>query len=66
MKNKIDPNSPNGCFQRHGYHVHREPKANGPGRRSIVSPSGELVLQSAGYNAEHAFCVSNHLLLESA
>lgn len=65
MQHKTDPNSPNGCFARHGFHIHREPKANGAARRSIVSPSGELVLQAAGYAAELAFCVTHGLLSES-
>jgi hypothetical protein len=66
MQHKTDANSPNGCFERHGFYVHREPKGNGPARRTIVSPVGELVLQGAGYEAEHAFCVSNALMQEVA
>lgn len=62
MQNKAHANSPNGCFERHGFHVHREAKANGPARRTVVSPKGEVVLQAAGYDIEHAFCVDNGLL----
>lgn len=57
------PNSPNGCFARHGYRIERRPNPRGELKlRQIYSPSGEMVLCAAGYDAEIQFCRDNDLL----
>jgi len=58
-----DPNSPNGCFSRHGYKVEREPRRSGQGyHRTVLDPHGNQVLQRAGYEAEIQFCRDNNLM----
>lgn len=57
------PDSPNGCFARHGYQVIKAPNRKGQlKRRLIYNPVGELVLEAAGYDAEMQFCIDNGLL----
>ena len=58
-----DPNSPNGCYQRHGYTVVRTPSKHGTGfHRAIYDPSGQQVLNRAGMDAEIQFCIENGLM----
>lgn len=58
------PNSPNGCFERHGYTVVRTPSKSGPGNhRAIYDKTGQQVLNRAGYDEEMNFCIANGLLL---
>ncbi len=62
-----DQNSPNGCFQRHGYTIVRTPRKSGAGHhRAIYDPGGQQVLNRAGYDAELQFCSEHRLLLEEA
>ncbi len=43
------PNSPNGCFERHGYTVVRTPRKTGAGfHRAIYDHAGQQVLNRAG------------------
>lgn len=62
-----DSNSPNGCWERHGYRVERYSVNPGaPARlRRIYAPTGELVLDGVGYDAEIRFCVDNKLSTDS-
>lgn len=60
----VNPNSPNGCFERHGYTIERRPGPDGSKVRTIRNPEGEVVLQGAGYDAEIAFCKENSLMIE--
>lgn len=58
-----DPNSPNGCYQRHGYTVERTPRKSGAGHhRAIYDQNGQLVLARAGYDAELQFCIDLGLM----
>ena len=58
------PNSPNGCFDRHGYTVIRTPRKSGSGHhRSVYDPNGQQVLNRAGYDAEIQFCRENRLMV---
>ncbi|MFV3314082.1 hypothetical protein [Pseudomonas sp. NY15374] len=58
------PNSPNGCFDRHGYTVIRTPRKSGSGHhRAVYDPNGQQVLNRAGYDAEIQFCRENGLML---
>ncbi len=60
-----DPNSPNGCFQRHGYTVERMPRKSGVGHhRAIYDRNGQQVLNRAGYDAEIQFCAERGLMLK--
>ncbi|AVD86229.1 hypothetical protein C4Q26_03315 [Pseudomonas sp. SWI44] len=60
------PNSPNGCFERHGYAVVRTPRVTGAGHhRAIYDPNGQQVLNRAGFDAEIQFCIEHGLLLEN-
>lgn len=57
------PNSPNGCWQRHGYRSERpagKPKAT---CRNIYAPDGTLVLVDADYDAQINYCREHGLLL---
>lgn len=57
------PNSPNGCYQRHGYTVDRTPRKSGAGHhRAIYDQNGQLVLARAGYDAELQFCIDLGLM----
>lgn len=57
------PNSPNGCWQRHGYRSERPAgKPNGT-RRNIYAPDGTLVLADADYDAQINYCREHGLLL---
>lgn len=59
-----DPNSPNGCFQRHGYTVERTPRKSGAGyHRAIYDQHGQKVLNRAGYDAEMQFCAQQGMLV---
>ena len=59
-----DTNSPNGCYQRHGYTVERTPRKSGTGHhRAIYDQHGQQVLNRAGYNAEIQFCRDQGLML---
>ena len=58
-----NPNSPNGCYQRHGYTVERTPRKSGAGHhRAIYDQNGQLVLARAGYDAELQFCIDLGLM----
>ena len=58
-----NPNSPNGCYQRHGYTVERTPRKSGAGQhRAIYDQNGQLVLARAGYDAELQFCIDLGLM----
>ena len=60
-----DPNSPNGCFQRHGYTVERTLRNSGVGHhRAIYDQNGQQVLSRAGYEAEIQFCAERGLMLK--
>jgi len=57
------PDSPNGCFKRHGYTVVRTPRKSGSGNnRVILGPDGSEALRHAGYDGEMDFCRENGLL----
>lgn len=59
------PNSPNGCFERHGYTVIRTPRKSGSGHhRSIYNHNGQQVLNRAGYDEEAQFCADHGLMIE--
>ncbi|MCU1758748.1 hypothetical protein NTD84_03305 [Pseudomonas sp. 14P_8.1_Bac3] len=59
------PNSPNGCFERHGYTVERTPRRSGVGyHRAIYDRHGQQVLSRAGYDAEIKFCREHGLMLQ--
>jgi hypothetical protein len=59
-----NPNSPNGCYQRHGYTVERTPRKSGFGfHRAIYDQNGQQVLIRAGYDAEIQFCREQGLTL---
>jgi len=59
------PNSPNGCYQRHGYTVERTPRKSGAGHhRAIYDQNGQQVLSRAGYDAEIQFCREQGLMLK--
>jgi hypothetical protein len=58
------PNSPNGCFERHGYTVVRTPRKTSSGHhRAIYDANGQQVLNRAGYDAELQFCRDQQLML---
>jgi hypothetical protein len=58
-------NSPNGCYQRHGYTVERTPRKSGAGHhRAIYDQNGQQVLSRAGYDAEIQFCREQGLMLK--
>lgn len=60
-----DPNSPNGCYQRHGYTVERTLRKSGVGHhRAIYDQNGQQVLSRAGYEAEIQFCAERGLMLK--
>ena len=57
------PNSPNGCFERHGYTVVRTPRKSGVGsHRAIYDQRCQQILNRAGYDAEMQFCRDQGLL----
>lgn len=57
------PDSPNGCFARHGYRIEKCPNPKGELKwRRIYNPAGEVVLYAVGYDAEMQFCKDNGLL----
>lgn len=58
------PNSPNGCWLRHGYRIERVGKYGG--KRNIYAPDGTLVLSDAGYDEQMAYCREHGLLLPEA
>lgn len=61
----LNPNSPNGCYQRHGYTVERTRRKSGAGHhRVIYDQNGQQVLSRAGYNAEIQFCIEHGLMLK--
>lgn len=58
------PNSPDGCFERHGYTIVRTPSPSGnTNKRVILDPQGNEVLRHAGYEAETAFCRERGLMI---
>ncbi|WP_120967369.1 hypothetical protein [Comamonas sp. lk] len=59
------PNSPNGCWDRHGYRVERIGQAMGAPTRNIYGPDGALVLADTDYDEEMAYCREHDLLLPS-
>jgi hypothetical protein len=64
-KTMPNPNSPNGCFQRHGYAVERTASRSGAGHhRAIYDQNGQQVLNRAGYDAEIQFCIEHDLMLK--
>lgn len=57
-------NSPNGCFQRHGFTVVRTPRKTSSGyHRAIYDRHGQQVLNRAGYDAEIQFCRERGLMI---
>ena len=58
------PNSPNGCWLRHGYRIERVGKYGC--KRNIYAPDGTLVLSDAGYDEQMAYCREHGLLLPEA
>ena len=60
------PNSPNGCWSRHGYRS--EAPADRPSARcrNIYAPNGTLVLENAFYDDQMAYCIANGMLLPEA
>lgn len=54
------PDSPNGCWKRHGYRIERDGK-----RRKIFSPHGSLIFNHgpAGYEDEMEYIRKHGLLL---
>jgi hypothetical protein len=62
------PNSPNGCWSRHGYRVERY--AAQPGwpvkLRRIYAPDGALVLDGQGYDEEVGYCRVHGLMDQEA
>ena len=58
-----NPNSPNGCWARHGYRVERTERAMGSPKRDIYAPDGTLVLEDSDYDEEMAYCREHGLLL---
>lgn len=63
-KMKPHPNSPNGCFERHGYHTHRYHNKAGGQCRIIVAPDGGLALVRPTYEEALDFCKEKGLLQE--
>lgn len=61
---KPQKNSPNGCFERHGYHTHRWKNKHGGTCRIIVSPDGGLALVQPTYEQALALCKERGLLEE--
>ena len=61
-KMKPHPNSPNGCFERHGYHTHRFYGAAGNIKRIIVAPTGHLALVNPSYDKSIDYCRKAGLL----
>ena len=60
-----DPNSPNGCYQRHRYTVERTTRKSSAGyHRAIYDQNGQQVLSRAGYDAELQFCIERGLMLK--
>lgn len=57
------PNSPNGCWQRHGYRSEKPAGKPFAGVRNIYAPDGTLVLANAGYDEQMAYCREHGLLL---
>lgn len=55
-------NSPNDCFARHGYHVHRYKNKSGGVSRIIVSPEGELELVNPSYEVCMQLCKDRNLV----
>lgn len=57
------PNSPNGCWQRHGYRSEM-PQGLALARcRNVYAPDGTLVLVAADYAKQIDYCRSRGLLL---
>ena len=57
------PNSPNGCWKRHGY-TSTPSRDNGICRlRDIYSPTGEKVLEQVGYQEQIDYCREHGMLL---
>lgn len=63
QKKPPHPNSPNGCWARHGYRVERTSRPMGPARRDVYGPDGALALEDSNYDKEIAYCRENGLLL---
>lgn len=59
---KAHPNSPNGCWARHGYRIERIPDKFGYTRRRIYAPDGTMVLDDAR-DGEHEYIVAHGYLL---
>lgn len=62
----VHPNSPNGCWERHGYRVVRTERPMGSPKRDIYAPDGTLVLEDSDYDEEMAYCREHGLLLPDA
>lgn len=59
------PNSPNGCWQRHGFTVERLARIDGGPltRRVIRDPSGAVVLDGVGIDYETEYQQARGMLL---
>lgn len=55
------PNSPNGCWLRHGHRIERVGKYGC--KRNIYAPDGTLVLTNAGYDEQISYCKEHGFLL---
>ena len=64
-KKPPNPNSPNGCWERHGYRIERIPAVMGAPTRNIYNPAGTLVLADTNYDEEMTYCREHGLLLPS-
>lgn len=60
MKVVTHPNSPNGCWARHGYFIERK-----GGNRRVYKPNGDLLFDHGrcGYGDEMEYIIKHGLLL---
>ena len=57
------PNSPNGCWLRHGYRSELPPGRPLARCRNVYAPDGSLVLVAADYEKQFDYCRAKGLLL---
>ena len=60
------PNSPNGCWKRHGYRTEIARTEGSMTLRSIYAPDGTQVLANADYEMQNAYCRDHGLFLPEA